>query len=128
MSNDRSIWGAPSGKAEPADPRAYKAYESADRAPVRLEIVPLAGMTHFPAYANLLDIVFDHHFASTFALIYSFTIVEVQGENLGPVVQAVASEHCKRITQFDAKRHDAPKAGAAIIRAISVTNSRGRAD
>lgn len=101
--------------------RAYVAFELRDHA-TRLHIQCAAQSSRFPAYNYLLDIIYDHDFASIFTLVYSFMVVEVTGHNLGPIVHALNFGNCERIREFHKKLYDPPaKKEDPLIESIKIT-------
>jgi hypothetical protein len=101
--------------------RAYAAFELRDHA-TRLHIQCAAQPSRFPAYNYLLDIIYDHDYASIFTLVYSFMVVEVTGHNLAPVVHAINFGNCERIREFHKKLYDPPaKKDEPLIESITIT-------
>jgi hypothetical protein len=98
--------------------REYRAFKLGERAPDRLELAQHHNPTRFPAYSGLADIIFDSRAASIITLIYNFAAFHIEGENLTPVVQAIASGNCSRVTLFNPAVHDKPPAGTPIVTKI----------
>jgi hypothetical protein len=109
---------------EPED-RSYTAFDVRDRAD-RIQLQRATEPSRFPAYSYLLDISFDHHLQSAFTLFYSFgMVVEVTGENLGPIVHAIHFGTCERIREFHTTLHDCPAAGEPLVKAITIQLRKG---
>lgn len=83
-----------------------------------MELLQHHNPTRFPAYSNLVDIIFDSRNHSIITLIYSSAVFYIEGENLSPVVQAIASGNCSRVTLFNPAAHDKPDAGQPIVTKI----------
>lgn len=102
------------------DERTYQAFEVQEHS-LRIHIQCATSPSHYPAYSSLLDIIFDHSFQRGFTLVYSFMLVEITGNHLGAVVQAVSSGNCKRICEFHSKLYDRTAPDQPIIESIKVT-------
>lgn len=100
--------------------RTYKAYHAPDRPPERLELVRKAAPSRFPAYSSLIDMSFDPRYGKAIALLCNHAIFHIEGENLAPVAQAIASGNCNRVVEFDPARHDKPTAGQPIVTEIRI--------
>ncbi len=62
----------------------------------------------FPVYHELRDINFDQAYQQGFNLFFHAMTVEVTGENLWPVVHAIASGRCAAIYEFHADLYSPP--------------------
>jgi hypothetical protein len=101
--------------------RSYVAFELRDHA-TRLHVQCAMQPSRFPGYNYLLDIIYDHDYASIFTLVYSFMVVEVTGHNLHPIVHAINFGNCERIREFHKKLYDPPaKKGDPLIESIKIT-------
>ena len=109
-----------SPRPEAKPDRAYVAFTVRDQAE-RLEINRAAAPTRFPATSYLLDISYDRFHQSAFTLVYTFMVVDVQGWNLEPVVDAISLGNCGCITEFDKHQHDQPGKGQPLIESIQIT-------
>jgi hypothetical protein len=105
--------------------RAYVAYEVREHAQ-RLHIHCAAQPSRYPAYSSLLDIIHDHDFDKAFTLIYSFMMVEVTGNHLGAIVQAISLGNCERIHEYHRKLYDSPGPNQPIIESITITSAIGK--
>ena len=102
--------------------RTYVAFELRDHAN-RLHIHCAAQPSRYPAYSSLLDIIHDHNFDKVFTLVYSFMMVEVTGNQLGAIVQAISFGNCERIHEFHRKLYDTPAPNEPIIESIKITSA-----
>jgi hypothetical protein len=66
------------------------------------------GVMRFPVYHELRDINFDQAYQQGFNLFFHAMTVEVTGENLWPVVHAIASGRCAAIYEFHADLYSPP--------------------
>lgn len=105
--------------------RAYVAHEIREHAQ-RLHIHCAAQPSRYPAYSSLLDIIHDHDFDKVFTLIYSFMMVEVTGNHLGAIVNAISFGNCERIHEFHSKLYDRPAPNEPIIESITITSAIGK--
>lgn len=101
----------------------YLAFKAVDRAQRRLLIKPVGAAQEFLPFHYLLRVVLDPKQARL-ALIFSFMAVTLTGRNLGPIAEAVASEHCEFIEQFDSKQWKRPAPDAPIIETIEFVTER----
>jgi hypothetical protein len=144
MSNDRNefsgrLWGrgvakdkmhnaeperAPSNVPPARAERVYAAYDVREHTQ-RLHIHCAAQPSRFPAYSCLLDIIYDHDFDKTFTLVYSFMMVEVTGNHIGAIVDAISAGNCERIQEYHRKLYDPADPGAPVIDSITITAATG---
>src|ERR1700743_2890808 len=74
--------------------RAYAAFTTRDH-PAGLQLRRATEPARYPTYTYLLDMSFDHHFETAITLFYSFEVVEITGEHLGPVAHAIDFRMCE---------------------------------
>ena len=99
--------------------RDYLAFETQERA-LRLNIRCARGPSRYPAYAYLLDIIYDYDFAESFTLVFTFMAVNVKGKYLDAVVHAIEHGSCVRISEYHPRKFDRPAPDAPFIESIEV--------
>ena len=97
----------------------YIAFEAKDKIK-RLEIRRVMGAYRTPAYAYLLDIIFDGSHGTELVLLYSFMMIKIKGENLHPIILALQKSNCDFIQDFDPRAFAQPAADAARIDHIEI--------
>jgi hypothetical protein len=97
----------------------YVAFEAKDKIK-RLEIRRVMGAYRTPAYAYLLDIVFDGLHGTELVLLYSFMMIKIKGENLHPVTLAIQKGNCDFIQDFDPRAFAPPAPDAPRIDRIEI--------
>jgi hypothetical protein len=98
---------------------SYVAFEAKDKIK-RLEIRRVMGAYRTPAYAYLLDIVFDGLHGTELVLLYSFMMIKIKGENLHPVTLAIQKGNCDFIQDFDPRAFAGPAPDAPRIDHIEI--------
>ena len=66
-------------------------------------------------YGYLQHISEDGFWGTQIALVYSFAVVIIKGHNLKDIVDAIDSEHCECLQQFDERRWPRPEDPKAPI-------------
>jgi hypothetical protein len=110
---------------EPAGPEAgqpaYKAFSAAKGPPLPRLDIRSRELGHCPAYSTLVDIVYDPSDDTGFYLTFSINFqVKVDGRKLRPVIDALKTNSCEFIEEYDAARFPAPETGATVIDRISL--------
>ncbi len=115
--------GKPSGdKVLHGPPRVvYEAFKVGDRRQIRLKIRPARRAWERMSYGYLQHITEDGIYGTQLGLVYSFSVVVIKGQNLQALVDAIDTETCECLQQFDADRWERPSdPKATIIDSITV--------
>lgn len=110
---------APFDFEEPSSARQYRAFNTQRGVP-SIELRRVLGAWHAPFYPFLLNVSRNANYGDNFVLFFSSMQVEVEGENLQPVIKAIREKRCAYIQDFHSEEHDAPAKGEPIIRKIDV--------
>jgi hypothetical protein len=114
----------PQAKPDATEDRAYSAFDTRERAD-RIELRRATQPSRFPSYSYLIDMSFDHHLRTAIMLFYSFgMVVEITGENLGPIAHAIHFGTCERITEFHKDLYDSPAPGEPLVKSISIQTAK----
>jgi hypothetical protein len=71
-----------------------------------------------PSYSYLQYIVEDNGRGERFALVFGFVVVVIKGKNLQGIVDAISSENCEFIEEFDPLRYLMPRKDQAKIDSV----------
>ncbi|SMF97899.1 hypothetical protein SAMN02949497_4775 [Methylomagnum ishizawai] len=102
----------------------YQAFDAKDKIK-RLEIRRVMGAFHTPAYAYLLNVIFDGYHGTELVLVYSFMLVKVKGRNLHPITLAVQEGKCAFIQDYDPRAFAEPAPDAPFIESIEIIAKEG---
>jgi hypothetical protein len=97
----------------------YVAFGGKDRVE-RLRIRRVLAPTRAPRYLHLLDLAYDGHFGTNFALFYDFMVVMVRGKNLQTLVAGLEMGTVDFIQEYHSELWDKPADDAAIIESIDI--------
>lgn len=105
--------------------KIYEAFKSRDRAPERLEIRRVLGVTHAPGYRYLMDMNYNGEKGTELILFYSFIRVEIKGKHLQALIHSIEEGTCVFIQDFHEEEFSPPQPGEAIIEKIEIIKERG---
>lgn len=100
--------GATSEAESPSSGEEYQAFKAVDRRQIRLAIRPTNHAWERVPYGYLLRIVEDGIYGTELCLVYSFAVFVILGRNLTPIADAISSEHCEFVQEFDESRWAEP--------------------
>jgi hypothetical protein len=99
--------------------KPYRAFDPQDRV-MSLDIHRVLGPTHSPGYAYLLNLAYDNEYFTNFVLYYTFLRVEVRGQHLREVIQAIKLRKCEYIQDFHPEEFELPAEGQPLIESIRI--------
>ena len=108
--------------------RVYVPFELKENSK-RLHIRTVAQGSLYPSYHYLRDMRFGHDLESIFTLIYTFMIVEVTGQHLAPIVDAINSEDSnasESITRNSMTPRKEERPSSKALTSSKPTSSRGQ--
>jgi hypothetical protein len=87
----------------------YEAFKPVSSRQIRLQLRPRGHAWERATYSQLLRIVEDGISGDQIALVYTMMVVLITGKNLQPVTDAIDSEQCVVVWEFDSGRWNKPK-------------------
>lgn len=86
----------------------YDAFRRSDKRVQKLKFRPRNRAWERIAYHALYRIVEDGIYGTQIGLVYNFAVIVIKGRNLQPIAEAIDSEQCDYVQQFDADRWEKP--------------------
>lgn len=99
--------------------RPYQAFTLGKerRAQSRLRLHYHDGSIGLLAYVYLQEVLWDHHHSTHYlTLFYTSCVIEIEGERLAALMDALQGDKVRTLTCFHAKRYQSPEAGAPVIK------------
>jgi hypothetical protein len=98
----------------------YEAFKAQDKNR-RLDILRVNGANHSPAYAYLINIIWDgDEYGAAMVLEYSTMQVRIKGKNLQPIVAAIKKSTCSFIQDYDPQCFLPPQPNEPMIESIEI--------
>jgi hypothetical protein len=98
----------------------YEAFKAQDKNR-RLDILRVRGANHSPAYAYLINIIWDgDEYGAAMVLEYSTMQVRIKGKNLQPIVAAIKKSTCSFIQDYDPQCFLPPQPNEPMIESIEI--------
>jgi len=117
--NPQTVSSQPPAQQAAPGLKPYKAFDTRERAPERLEIRRVLGETHAPSYRYLMDVAFNGEFGTELLLVYSFLLVKIKGRNLYPIIRALLEGRCAFLQDFHPNEFAPPQGNEPVIESIT---------